>query len=160
MDIMATILETINMTIYIQPNLTQFPTSSVLTGDAIRYMTWLGFSSETTAEQIVDAGYIAVTEPAGTQPDNTTLVVDKNHSGEYTASWILDTELQQIIDQRTTAGFVRMKRDMLLQQSDWTQGKDVPDSISSAWAPYRQALRDISSQQGFPNTVTWPTQPE
>lgn len=157
---MATILEIINMTVYIQPNLTQFPTSIVLTADAIQHMTWLGFSPETTAEQIVDAGYIAVAEPIGTQPDNTTLVVDKNQSGEYAASWIVDTEFQQIIDQRTAAGVVRMKRTLLLQQSDWTQGKDVPDSISSAWASYRQALRDITSQQGFPNTVTWPTQPE
>ena len=31
---------------------------------------------------------------------------------------------------------------------------------SQAWLDYRQALRDVTSQEGFPNTVTWPTKPE
>lgn len=54
---------------------------------------------------------------------------------------------------------VRAKRDLLLSQSDWTQVADAPvDKI--AWATYRQELRDISAQTGFPWAVVWPTQPE
>ena len=55
---------------------------------------------------------------------------------------------------------VRTSRGDKLKDSDWTQGKDIPDNVSSAWATYRQALRDVPSQTGFPWSVQWPTQPE
>lgn len=53
---------------------------------------------------------------------------------------------------------VRSDRDRLLQQSDWTQLADAPVD-SAAWAAYRQALRDVPSQSGFPYVVSWPTTP-
>jgi hypothetical protein len=49
---------------------------------------------------------------------------------------------------------------MLLAQSDWTQSKDISNTVSSAWTTYRQALRDITQQQGFPNVVVWPERPQ
>jgi hypothetical protein len=49
--------------------------------------------------------------------------------------------------------------DTLLTASDWTQVADAPVD-KAAWATYRQELRDISAQTGFPATVVWPTQPE
>jgi hypothetical protein len=53
---------------------------------------------------------------------------------------------------------VRAQRDTLLVESDWTQLKDAPvDQV--AWAAYRQALRDIPSQKGFPASVVWPDKP-
>lgn len=53
---------------------------------------------------------------------------------------------------------VRAQRDALLVESDWTQLKDAPvDQV--AWAAYRQALRDIPSQNGFPASVVWPDKP-
>ena len=55
---------------------------------------------------------------------------------------------------------VRVDRTLKLQASDWTQGKDIADEVSTAWATYRQALRDVPSQEGFPWGVTWPEQPE
>ena len=55
---------------------------------------------------------------------------------------------------------VRAKRDQLLQESDWTQLPDAPHLDVKAWATYRQALRDVASQPGFPYTITWPTKPE
>ena len=54
---------------------------------------------------------------------------------------------------------VRAKRDLLLSQSDWTQVADAPVD-KTAWATYRQQLRDISANEGFPWTIEWPTQPE
>ena len=50
---------------------------------------------------------------------------------------------------------VRSERDKLLSKSDWTQGADVPDSIKLAWQPYRQSLRNITTQSD-PLNVTWP----
>jgi len=55
---------------------------------------------------------------------------------------------------------VRAARDNLLVQSDWTQGKDIPDNVSGPWAVYRQALRDVPAQAAFPWAIEWPTQPE
>lgn len=53
----------------------------------------------------------------------------------------------------------RAQRNQLLAASDWTQVADAPVH-KAAWATYRQALRDISAQEGFPWAVVWPTQPE
>ena len=52
---------------------------------------------------------------------------------------------------------VRQKRDYLLKESDWMACSDV--TMPDAWKTYRQALRDVPSQGGFPNSVTWPTKP-
>ena len=53
---------------------------------------------------------------------------------------------------------VREQRNQKLKDSDWTQVADAPVD-KAAWATYRQALRDITAQAGFPWEVTWPTQP-
>ena len=58
-----------------------------------------------------------------------------------------------------TAKKVRIKRNQLLMESDWTQVADAPVD-EQAWAAYRQALRDVPQQAGFPANVTWPTPPE
>ncbi len=53
---------------------------------------------------------------------------------------------------------VRESRKVKLSVSDWTQLKDAPvDQV--AWTAYRQALRDITTQGGFPWTLNWPTEP-
>jgi hypothetical protein len=54
---------------------------------------------------------------------------------------------------------VRAARDRALANSDWTQVADAPVD-SAVWSVYRQSLRDVPSQAGFPWEVTWPTQPE
>jgi len=56
------------------------------------------------------------------------------------------------------AASVRNQRTQLLKDSDWTQ---IADSTAdkAAWATHRQALRDITTQAGFPWTIDWPTQP-
>lgn len=61
-------------------------------------------------------------------------------------------------DKDSLAAQVRADRNTRLKDCDWTQ---VADSTAdkAAWAVYRQALRDISSQEGFPETVTWPRYP-
>ena len=55
---------------------------------------------------------------------------------------------------------VRIMRDALLAQSDWTQFQDSPLSGTNLtdWQTYRQSLRDISSQSN-PYNLTWPAKP-
>ena len=55
---------------------------------------------------------------------------------------------------------VRAKRQSLLTASDWTQFPDVPLETKAAWAVNRQALRDITTQVGFPFDVAWPESPK
>jgi hypothetical protein len=63
--------------------------------------------------------------------------------------WVLKADLQ--------AEAIVFKRNKLLATSDWTQLSDV--TTSEEWITYRQALRDITDQAGFPNKVIWPTAP-
>jgi nitrogen fixation protein len=56
------------------------------------------------------------------------------------------------------AAKIRTERDAKLTESDWTQVADAPVD-QAAWATYRQALRDIPDQAGFPNNINWPTEP-
>lgn len=64
------------------------------------------------------------------------------------------------IDLEALAKAIRAERDQNLLSTDWTQAFDVPQATKDKWATYRQALRDIPQQSGFPQTVVWPTQPE
>lgn len=61
-------------------------------------------------------------------------------------------------DQDSLAASARAQRNRLLAETDWTQVLDAPVD-RTAWATYRQALRDISSQEGFPSVITWPLKP-
>jgi len=56
---------------------------------------------------------------------------------------------------------VRSHRGNLLAESDWivTKSLEAGEPVPDAWASYRQALRDITAQEGFPYQVTWPTKP-
>ena len=65
-------------------------------------------------------------------------------------------------DLEQLAAEVRAQRDKLLAETDWTQVLDAPISAESreAFRVYRQALRDITEQEGFPEAVIWPEMPE
>ena len=52
----------------------------------------------------------------------------------------------------------RATRDDLLKATDHYGLSDVP--MTDAMTAYRQALRDVPQQEGFPQTITWPTKPE
>lgn len=56
----------------------------------------------------------------------------------------------------------RADRAALLSSTDWTQVQDSPlsDKARARWATYRQALRDIPAQGGFPWTIEWPKRPD
>ena len=71
------------------------------------------------------------------------------------------TEAEIAVMQPTSeqlAADARAKRNTLLAASDWTQVADAPVD-QAVWATYRQALRDITSQAGFPTTIDWPVEP-
>jgi len=83
--------------------------------------------------------------------------------GEPQDYQVLDIEQKCfVIDRVEMAQDIRSDRRRLLEASDWTQVTDVQMTTEKrqAWKDYRQALRDITDQDGFPENVIWPNQPE
>jgi len=73
--------------------------------------------------------------------------------GTYVWGWtVKDKPVAQLAEE------ARDKRNTLLTSSDYTQLSDSPRD-KQAWATYRQALRDITDQEGFPETIVWPVKP-
>ena len=56
---------------------------------------------------------------------------------------------------------VRQNRDTKLAECDWRviKAAETATTLDAAWATYRQALRDVTAQSGFPWTITWPDAP-
>ena len=80
--------------------------------------------------------------------------------GVWSLNWnVIDlTEEEQSQHLNNKSYAVRTQRNSMLRESDWTQGKDIPENISSIWATYRQQLRDITLQEDFPWSVSWPNE--
>jgi len=78
--------------------------------------------------------------------------------GQWTYVWTVrdKTSAELTADAAYAATSVRNVRDGLLAETDYLALAD--STLSSAMATYRQALRDVPTQSGFP-TVTWPTKP-
>ncbi len=89
--------------------------------------------------------------------DHATHSVDEgapvNINGTWTQVWTVEQ-----LPQDVAAANVRAHRAGLLSDCDWTQVADAPVD-KTLWSTYRQALRDISKQPGFPWSVEWPVQP-
>ena len=94
---------------------------------------------------------IMATYPSGTV--EVPLMPAENHSWDGT-KWV---ELPPDLD--TLAASARAQRNGRLTASDWTQVADAPVD-KAAWATYRQALRDITTQESFPESVVWPSEPK
>lgn len=86
-----------------------------------------------------------------------TAVTTDSQTG-FTSSRPLTPEEVSAMITPVTAAQARTKRNALLAASDWTQVADAPVD-QPAWATYRQALRDITAQEGFPTDIDWPVQP-
>ena len=81
----------------------------------------------------------------------------------YSGRWVLTKTVVDLTDEEIAARLtakeaeVRKERDKLIAETDWWV---LPDrTATDEQLAYRQALRDISSQEGFPYNVTWPTKP-
>lgn len=78
----------------------------------------------------------------------------------WVEKWLSTPATSEQIAERTAAKSrdSRTDRNRRLADCDWTQLPDAPVD-HAAWATYRQALRDVSSQPGFPWDVQWPEEP-
>ena len=77
----------------------------------------------------------------------------------YTKYSVAEMDADAIATKDTEqAKAMREQRGEKLKNSDWTQVADAPVD-KAVWATYRQALRDVTAQSGFPWTITWPESP-
>jgi len=65
------------------------------------------------------------------------------------------------LNSKLTPEQARFDRDGRLARCDWTQLADAPltSAQKAAWRDYRQALRDVPKQAGFPTAIEWPVAP-
>jgi hypothetical protein len=90
------------------------------------------------------------------QPHRETAVDEDTAETYETGRWVIGfTVVNKPQDQAETA--VRNQRNRLLSDTDWMALSD--NTMTPEWASYRQALRDITEQAGFPYSVVWPTKP-
>ena len=103
-------------------------------------------------------------------PETGTILVVNNNGVETIESWEHPSVTQPsqsaidgISDATITAeqniASLRVERNAKLAETDWTQSRDVTLSNDSAWATYRQALRDITDTYSDLDSVVWPTKP-
>jgi len=71
----------------------------------------------------------------------------------------LFTAPEETVSEEELSVSARNRRDILLGESDWAILEDAPTD-KAAWQTYRQALRDVPQQEGFPQEITWPEKPE
>jgi len=88
-------------------------------------------------------------------------VVDGSFEQDAGGNWVWPYAVEQL-PQADAERNIRAKRDRLLSDTDWVVVKAMEDgvSVSDNWKLYRQALRDITAQAGFPYSVVWPAKPE
>ncbi|WP_420885022.1 phage tail assembly chaperone [Alloalcanivorax xenomutans] len=121
----------------------------------------------------------ALPDPEGGQPmvpGNATLVAPPQPSSDgevavwrsRTASWELvpdyveeDVLNDSPLSEEQLATAARRHRNGLLRGCDWTQVPDSPlgESERQEWQMYRQALREVPEQEGFPTEINWPASP-
>jgi hypothetical protein len=139
-------------------------------GDLANRFPDLLFPMDTHGTPIPD-GYVVV---KGTNPPHNlaytyALGVPTIQDGVWATNWIetprSDEEKARI--QGAVEDRVRSERNAKLLASDWVVTKAVEQNAQNSfgvqipvvWLTYRQALRDITTQSGFPWTVTWPESP-
>lgn len=79
--------------------------------------------------------------------------------GVWTYTWnVTEKSADEITNHNDSlARQVRAERETKLKASDWMALSDV--TMTAEWSTYRQALRDVPEQAGFPHTITWPEEP-
>lgn len=116
----------------------------------------VSFPKELTDEVLSSYGYAVLRQENLPEPTETQNI-RPSEPYEENGKWYQGYEL---FDRNTSEleSKIRHQRDDLLRATDFYGLSDV--TMSTEMATYRQALRDITNQEGFPLSVTWPTAPQ
>lgn len=134
----------------------------------------VSFPVSITAEQLAEWGVYPVTIAADPSYDPLTHKIQQaTEPVLVNGAWLVSKAVVALTAEEIQANYdaeaelVRAQRDTLLKNSDWVTVKAVDQNaqdnlgiqVPQVWLDYRQALRDVTSQSGFPYNVTWPTAP-
>jgi hypothetical protein len=117
----------------------------------------------TTPEILTELGATVVLEGPQAQPTRYQTAF-RDGVEQIDGQWYTKYSVADIDDEAKTAKdteqakSVRTQRDDKLKETDWTQVADAPVD-KTAWATYRQALRDLTKANGFPWDIEWPNDP-
>ena len=116
----------------------------------------VSFPKQVTSEILAEYGVYPVTFLA--KPDHDPLVQNlvQSQPSLSNGSWQVSYTVENM-EQSDAEANVRDKRNRLLAETDWWAVSDR--TMTTAQTQYRDALRDIPAQSGFPFSVTWPTKP-
>jgi len=124
----------------------------------------ISFPAEISNDTLAAYGVYPVGyEPAPAYDPATQRLVISSQPSLVNGGWMLtksivDKTSEQIANDTATEGEkLRVLRNRRLSDTDWCALSDV--TMSAEMSAYRQALRDLPAQEGFPYTVTWPTAP-
>jgi len=78
-------------------------------------------------------------------------------NGKWYTKYSIRQQDEELIDKKYAEN-IRKRRDDLIKESDWRALCDR--ELEPEWKEYRQSLRDIPKQEGFPHDVKWPTDPD
>lgn len=108
-------------------------------------------------------GYVLVKRAAQPATDYTKNVAEGEPAlveGVWTQTWVVvDATEEEVQDRiKAIASRIRGQRGRLLSETDWVVSRafETGTAVPANYATYRQALRDITDQQGFPHSISWP----
>jgi hypothetical protein len=115
------------------------------------YQDWMicpKFPDYVRQDPIVDENGDPVLDAEGNPTYNEVTVTRAEQEAAYLAKKVAEKEAS-----------VRAERDKKLAETDWMviKAAETGVALATGWATYRQALRDVTAQEGFPDNVTWPT---
>lgn len=134
-----------------------------LNGNVVFSPTVYQTAESLTEEQRAEFDVHYITQTLKPEVDHTFDVTEADPElvdGKWTQVWVVSDASAEDVKRRTEekAASVRAERNKLLSDCDWTQIADsTADKVS--WATYRQELRDLTKQDGFPHNVVWPQHP-
>jgi hypothetical protein len=117
----------------------------------------VSFPKEPTDELLADWDVYPVTVAQTPVYDSLVQAAKQDAPQNVNGAWMVAWLVQQLPLEQADQN-VRYKRDKLLYECDWTQLPDAPVD-KAVWAVYRQELRNVPQQEGFPYSVVWPTPP-
>jgi len=134
-------------------------------GDLRRDNPNTSFPKRVSDEMLADWGVYPVAKADRPNVDHTQNLTEGQPAlvdGQWQQTWVITDATPEEVSQRAAqqADGIRNKRNHLLSDSDWTQIGDAPVN-ATAWATYRQALRDITDHANFPylGEDDWPVEP-
>ena len=127
-------------------------------GDLRRDNPHTSFPKNVPTDMLADYGVYPVARAAVPQFDSLVQsLVAHAAPTEDAGQWVLGYDVVQK-PEAMAGDNIRRERNRLLSETDWMALSD--NTMTPEWAWYRQALRDITAQETFPQSVVWPTEPE